>query len=171
MVEAAESSITSFPDASHNLKFVIDRSIVRDNIRMLVSRPYLAISFRVSGSQAAKICAPARATCNETKRQFGPTKIDRRTCAAAGERSCSNEAAYVDATRLGEQRQQGNHGGGLQSSVVVLQFPAAVTAIQDKCSHLGGWALMTCIIHVVHTLHPHARMHRIAQVLQWNTNR
>ena len=28
------------------------------------------------------------------------------------------------------------------SVIVVLQFPATVTAIQDKCSHPGGWALV-----------------------------
>ena len=28
------------------------------------------------------------------------------------------------------------------SVIVVLQFPATVMAIQDKCSHPGGWALV-----------------------------
>ena len=74
------------------------------------------------------ICAraPAGATCNETERQFGPTKIGRHTY--AGGRSC----------RLGEQRQQGKHGGGLQSSLSSSSLQRSRQSRTNAATRAGG---------------------------------
>ena len=74
-----------------------------------------------------EICArgPAGATCNETERQFGPTKIGRHTC--AGGRSC----------RLGEQRQQGKHGG-LQSSLSSSSLQRSRQSRTNAATRAGG---------------------------------